>query len=191
MDLSVFFNNHHNFDTTLDLGQIEALRVNTDRNRVLCRVYFGRWSAGEIQPMEDAFRSIIIKYKEANIEVIFELFNNDLIFNNQTHDTKTPHDVIMWLLESDIHLLPTLLHQNCLARGSTGVWTMREVTGSILRLENHLGLPCGQNVGCPLLTQNIALIYTKLLSLGLCAPFILVSIEETELNETDHDHISR
>lgn len=181
MDLSNFFerDEDRDLDTIFDFDRLKAIKVNRNPKYILLRVFIGRWTSGEMVPLRNAFANIIGKYKALDLEVIFEEYNNDKIFNEYKW---TPADLFNCLREADIHLLPTLVHQNSLGRGTShSAWTMREVTRGLLTLRNHLGSPCGAPVLCHTLTQDIALLYRYLFPLDLCAPFIAINIETTDL----------
>lgn len=192
MDLSVFFQRkaERDIDTTVELALIKRLRLTIDNKIIKCHVFFGRWSSSECAPFLDAFASVTQKLKPLGIEIYLEIFNNDIIFQAGWD----PQALINCLLSADIHILACLLHQNALARAhSVGPfsWTMVSVLEGILRLRNHLGYPCGSHVFCPLLTQNIAVLYKLLYPLGLCATYTVVSIAESTLSDGDNEKLQR
>ena len=60
----------------------------------------------------------------------------------------TPTDLIDWLLDSDIHIIATHVHQG-IPRWSTSI-----VYTELHRLRNHCGFPSGDQLQCPVFTQH-------------------------------------
>jgi hypothetical protein len=171
----------------LDIATINALKINHDSTKILCRVFIGRWNDHQTESLDRVFGELITKYKHLGYDILFEKYTNDMIFKSNWN----PADTSNALISADIHFLPTLLHENCLARGQSDLWTIENVKSSIQRLRNHLGFPNSQYVDCPLLTYDIAKLFTYLYPLGLCVPFIIVSIEFSEIGGSDSNSIQR
>ena len=60
----------------------------------------------------------------------------------------TPTDLIDWLLDSDIHIIATHVHQG-IPR-----WSASIVYTELQRLRNHCGFPSGDQLQCPVFTQH-------------------------------------
>jgi hypothetical protein len=188
MDVSVAYLRNANgldMDTRVELAELMARRINLNPRVVLFRVFLGRWNSSESIPMEGAFVRIVEKYEPLGIHINFEKITNDIVFENNW----SPKDLADCLLEADVHLVPTLMHQNCLGRGGSDNWRMDTVVEQLSRLRFHLGSPSGIFVCCPLLIQNIAELYHLLYPLGLCAPFEVVSIADKEISHFDLNKI--
>jgi hypothetical protein len=68
----------------------------------------------------------------------------------------TEMDIVNWLLEGDIHFIISHIHQG------------------IVKLHDHPGFPSGDNLQCPVFTQDKYKYLSVLMSKGLCNPTLKV-----------------
>ena len=184
MDLSIICAEEaeESFDVGIERAIIKEFKVNHEPNVVLFRVLMGRLMGQQTEALTEMFGKITKKYEGLGIVVKFDILDNDTIFKHQL----SPTDAANFLLEGDIHLIPTVMYQNTFGRGGAGdLWTAAAVTSAIRRMTYHLGFPCGAHVECPLLMGDHAVIYSKLSPLGHCPPFLLVSIKYREIGGDD------
>ena len=180
MDLSIICveEAEESFDVGIERAIIKEFKLNHDPKVVLCRVLMGRLMGQQTEPLTETFGEIIRKYQGIGIVVKFDTLDNDNIFGNKL----SPTDAVNFLLEGDIHLIPTIMYQNIFGRGGAGgFWTAEAVTNATHRIRYHLGFPCGKHVECPLFMGDHATLYAMLSPLGRCPPFMLVSIKYREI----------
>jgi len=84
---------------------------------------------------------------------------------SEVNDFKlTEDDIINWLLEGDIHFIISYIHQ-----GIVNV-NMKKLYTSIMKLHDHPGFPVGDNLQCPVFTQDKYNYLSVLMTKGLCNP---------------------
>jgi hypothetical protein len=163
---------------------VRAVRLNKDSRRVLIRAFTGGcWADGEQgAPLKSAVSRVISLYKARGIRVIFQKFNNDDV---KTTYKWTCRDLINSLLEADIHLVTTHLHQGMLAMGGTGTFNIPEILSQLQRLRFHLGIPSGIYADDCIALQDKIILYDALAKDGLCAPTISVDITKSFVSIRD------
>ncbi len=62
--------------------------------------------------------------------------------------------LIDWLLESHIHIVLTHIHQGFSTHGNGVNVDMNEMMLDLLRLRYHVGFPSGEQLYCPVFTQD-------------------------------------
>lgn len=66
-----------------------------------------------------------------------------------------PEQLVDWLLEGDVHFILSHVHQGLSKQGVSQMgWNMIDLAQQIARLDLHPGFPSGQNLRCPVFTQN-------------------------------------
>ena len=106
VDLSVL--KRSDFETYLKLNEIESMRINKDPSVVKIFVLSGAKASRQLYQMKSAAAISIAKFAKQNIRLDFEYLNHDTIFSVLKW---TPWEVINYALKSDIHIIPTHLHQ--------------------------------------------------------------------------------
>ena len=109
------------------------------KKKMLIRVFGGGEMGWQIEPFEHAIRQYV-----ANGTATCEIMHVKEIKKRRWG----PHDFINWLLESDAHFIITHLHQGI------PKWDINEILDALGRLYYHLGFPTGQQLFCPIFTQN-------------------------------------
>ena len=72
----------------------------------------------------------------------------------------TPKQFVDWLLQSNIHFILAHVHQSLLLHNL--MWDMREALSHFQRLKFHTGFPTGDQLRCPVFTQD-KIVYLKCL----------------------------
>ena len=110
------------------------------------------------------------------IDIRVTEMDNDKVFN--THHWE-PSDLINFLMEFDIHVIPTHGHQANIARGGENrlMWTANEYIDKLNLLRYHLGYPMGKYLQCPVYLQD-KILYLDALK-QYCTPTIHVEIPQS------------
>ena len=80
----------------------------------------------------------------------------------------TEMDIVNWLLQGDIHFIISHIHQGIVNINMDKLYT------SIKKLHDHPGFPSGDNLQCPVFTQDKYQYLSVLMSKGLCNPTLKV-----------------
>jgi len=72
----------------------------------------------------------------------------------------SPNQFVMWFLQSNVHFLIAHVHQSLLLHNLK--WDMREALSQFQRLKYHTGFPTGDQLRCPVFTQD-KIVYLKCL----------------------------
>jgi hypothetical protein len=179
MDLDTIFSNLNpeNIDSIAAIAEIDALCENRDSNTVLIRAFVGGWNPQQAQPFDDALEKLALKYKPLGKTIIYEWLNNDSV---RTKLRWTCTELFTWLLGSDIHFLPTHVHQGMIAKGGTDSWNVSNILFNISRMRCHLGVPMGKHIDCPIFLQSKEKLYDILQSINLCIPTESVRIDSLD-----------
>jgi hypothetical protein len=148
---------------------MRALRVNKNRNVILIRAFSGSASGRAIEPFFTAIRRATETFRQRNITLQVEIYSNDLIKNVLRW---SPCELVDRLLESDVHLLATHLHEGNI--GKTIEWNIPNILANVSRLEFHLGNIMADNVYCPVNEQGKIKIY-KIMP-EYCLPTVSVTL---------------
>lgn len=121
-----------------------------------------------------------LKVKENGVEVkCLILYNRDLRVNDIDQ-----HGVIHMLAQSDIHIILSHLHQG------NGDWNISQLLADLMeKLSSHRGWPSGDNLSCPIFTQNKFKYIESCRELFL--PTLAINFDEstTMLDEANGAHI--
>jgi hypothetical protein len=99
---------------------------------------------------------------ELAIEEFNKLHNNIFLYcvSKNCRDVKHDHwgfkDLIDWLYHSDVHFIITHLHQGNSGNGAVKEmgWDVGKLYEYLDKLYDHPGYPSGENLRCPIFTQN-------------------------------------
>jgi hypothetical protein len=183
MDLSVL--NKSDVDSIIKIAEIAALRKRPlEDNYILIRIFIGGMKSVQAEVLEHAIVEVVNKCKNnfgLNIKV--EKFTNDDVRNRLKWSI---NELIDALLESDIHIISTHVHQGNVSK--TDSWNMINILSNIDRLEYHLGIPMGKHIRCPVFRQDKMELYKHLDELS--APTIEIMLND-RVSEADVVKISR
>lgn len=89
----------------------------------------------------------------------------------------SPADLIDWMLDSDVHLVLSHIHQGFSGKNEHQLgWNMNDLAHEVRRLTDHPGFPNGRQLLCPVFTQNK---YTYISAIpDFCNPTFSVRINE-------------
>ena len=147
-------------------------------NIILIRVFLGGSKSVQAEDLEYAIVKVVNKCKDSfGLTIRVEKFTNDDVRNRLKWSID---DLIDSLLESDIHIISTHVHQGNVSK--TDSWNMFNISNNINRLEYHLGIPMGKHIHCPVFTQDKMEIYRYLGDLS--DPTIEILLDDT-VSETD------
>ena len=185
MDLSVIYDPPE-YVQLYHLPELEALRENHIPTTVLIKAFTGGKKGQQKTVITLAIEELIAKYLKRGITIEFIEYTNDSVRNIHRMNCT---ELFTELLTSDIHLLPTHLHQGMVTKGGTDSWNMENIIKNIPRLKYHLGSPCGLHLECPVWSQNKGKLYAYLEALDLCLPSITLSIVNKQLSFEDENKL--
>jgi len=148
---------------------MKSFRINKNPKRILIRAFEGAASGRCIELFNAAVRRATEVLNGRGIEVMFESFSSDEVKNGNSW---SPTDLVDALLEADIHLLYTHLHEGNI--GKTIEWNINNILGNLDRLEFHLGNFMGARTKCHIFRQGKIEIY-KLMP-DYCLPSVAVTL---------------
>ena len=185
MDLSILDNT--DTDSIFQMAEIAGMskkRLQLDSKIILIRVFLGGSLAVQVDSLQHALLIVVKNFSEVGITVRVENFTN----NDDRNKLKwSVNDLINSLLESDIHLIGTHLHQGNLAKSE--YWNIQNISSNIDRLKYHLGIPMGKFIYCPVFRQDKLKLYECLNAFS--APTIGVSLHDETLSDVDLARITR
>lgn len=182
MDVSIYYR----WDTAslVQVQLMRALRVNKNPNVILIRAFSGAHEGRSSEPFFTAIRRATQTFRERNITLEVEIYSNDRIKNVLRW---SPGELVDRLLEADMHLLATHLHEGNIGR--TIEWNIPNILANISRLEFHLGNIMADNVHCPVNEQGKIKVY-KIMS-EYCLPTVSVTLPFLEwVDDADGAFIS-
>jgi hypothetical protein len=113
------------------------------------------------------FPNINIVYNEMDVLQ----FRNNVIEKKWTYKT-----LVDWLLSSHIHFIICHPHQGLIERGID--IAPLELYNELQRLKFHIGFPSGDELNCPVFTQNKAIYLNALYQYKLCNPTFFINVED-------------
>jgi len=134
---------------------IERSRLNCNEDRLskfIIGVFVGGLKGNQVDQFQLALQQVI---KE------FELYYNPgkllisvIYISVKDISTKrmSPADLIDELLNCDVHFILSHLHQSVLERNIG--WTIEDLLINLERLKYHRGFPSGEQLACPVFTQD-------------------------------------
>lgn len=119
-------------------------RDSTNKQIRHIRVFGGGKDRVQVVAFKFVINNFILKYPEAEIIV-------EYLFVSEIRDLgMAPGSLIDWLLDSDFHIFLSHPHQGI----SIQYFNCSELLSHLLRLEMHPGFPSGNNLRCPIFTQD-------------------------------------
>ena len=154
--------------------------------KLTVRVFYGGEDASQRTSFLGAVRELL--QVEDNFTV------KTLTICNSKDKNMTPKTLVDWLLDCDIHMIISHLHQGLSNKDELQMgWNMKELYAEVRRLANHPGYPSGIKLQCPVFTQNK---YNYLKAIPsfvnptLCIPIWYTNAPYPQNNAT-HDEISQ
>lgn len=115
--------------------------------RVIIRVFLGGHKGAQSIPWTSALQLLQLPKHRFGIQEITIKDVKDWEF--------TPSKLVDWLLDSDIHVILSHLHQGSSGQNEQQMgWNMDELARQVNRLRDHVGFPAGDHLNCPVFTQN-------------------------------------
>jgi len=136
------------FDDSGEVGISYSLfKSNTERLRI--RVFAG----GEMQNQDGHFKEAVGEcIKKYSLEADFEFLYIGKMRDNAAMWKNSPSLLVDWLLESDAHFIICQgVHMQLM---QTFNWNAVDIYKQIDRLWSHPGIPNGQNLRCPIWSQD-------------------------------------
>ena len=99
------------------------------------------------------FDSAILQLKKSHKHIYDKLDVKYLTQKVVRKEQMTPEQVSNWLLESDIHIILSHVHQGILEPRYYD-WTPRVIEEYFFRLHQHRGFPTGIQLKCPIFLQD-------------------------------------
>jgi len=184
MDLSIYESSE--LDKILAIAEIDGLNKNKNDNIVTIGIFTGGSDARQKDDVINAAGVVESFFQDLGIEIRYSIFDNETVFNKKHW---TPSDLINFLLEHDIHLIPTHGHQGNIARGNDInrlMWTANEYVDKLQLLQYHLGYPNGRYLFCPVYLQDKFMYLTHLQK--YCTPSLSIEIpQERPFTPNDDD----
>jgi hypothetical protein len=145
-------------------------------DQVIIKVFIGGAGAVQIKHFSTAWSRLRlqIKYKieYINTEDIRKLFAK-------------PSDLVDWFLNSHVHFILAHIHQGI----SQKYWCMDELRCELIRLKFHNGFPNGDELQCPIFTQN-KYKYLKAIE-EFANPTLAIVLKENYDYSSIHDEVKR
>ena len=149
MDYSAANRTTTRVDDTIFMWEAIESTPRTDRQSILVRAFTG----GDKSCQRDPF---YISFCQCRDEVLRK-YGVNLMYENM--DTKTlckkrwnPNQLMNWLLSSNVHFITAHAHQGLRSHGIS--WDMEDYLQQLQRLKFHVGFPSGEQLSCPVFTQN-------------------------------------
>ena len=166
MDLSIL--ERTDLDSLVAIQCIRAARVNLKRNVILLRAFKG--ATRQDEAFTRALSEAQCELLAENITLIYEVFDSDHVKNVLKW---TVSQLVDWLLEADIHLIPCHVHEGNLAK--TESWNIENIRIQLKRLKYHKGVPMGKHFDCCIWGQDKYEMYVK--TYPLSAPAMKIPLE--------------
>jgi hypothetical protein len=152
-----------------------------ERKKIVINVFQGGDCANQYVP----FITALTRFQRSNkYDIIVTIKKN----KDVKEEKWTVKELVNWLLDCDIHFILTHIHQGIREYLH---WNMSELYSEILRLQAHKGFPNGEQLRCPMFTQD-KYEYLKILkSVELANPTLKISLNETADFASQIDGITR
>jgi len=134
-------------------------------------VFTGGMKAVQIEPFTHAIGLIRTKFNKMGIELIVEMIGIKEVSEKRWDS----HDLIDWLLASNIHFVLSHIHQGCNTHNL--IWNKPLMLKQLERLKYHRGFPTGQQLSCPVFTQNKGG-YLRALPSNMINPTLIINLRE-------------
>lgn len=143
------------------IGNITTEKPNKEQSKVLelsvpkpvaCKVILFRvFTGGKSYAQGTSFTSAVNEMKLPPNLYRMEIINITLIKDNRL----SPRQLVDWLLSSHVHIILSHVHQGLSGANELMLgWNMNELARELSRLKNHVGFPTGNQLDCPVFTQD-------------------------------------
>ena len=119
------------------------------------RVFCGGLTGNQSSAFKVAMSSILREYHEnfMNLNPGLIRIHVEYITNSDVSDRKwLPSHLVDYLLESDLHFILTHVHQGLTSKNIG--WIIPSLLKHLHRLKHHPGFPTGDQLSCPVFTQD-------------------------------------
>jgi hypothetical protein len=155
IDTSIF--DSPNLNDRIQIAQIRHLRINKDPKNVLIRGFTGGKGGRQLEEFTCAMTKAQMLYEKQGYRIISEMHNQDTIKNVCK---LTPTAFTDYVLQGDIHLYITHLHEGNVAKSTS--WNIPNILANVDRLSHHLGNLMGVKNKCPIYRQGKMEVYEML-----------------------------
>ena len=166
IDTSIF--DSHNLNDRIQIAQIRHLRINTDPKIVLIRGFTGGKGGRQLEEFTRAMTKAQMHYQIQGYRIISEMYEQDTIKNVCK---LTPTTFTDYVLQGDIHIYITHLHEGNIAKSSS--WNIPNILANVDRMSHHLGNLMGKNK-CPVYRQGKKEVYEMLPD--HCLPTLIIDL---------------
>jgi len=127
--------------------QLTDPRLYAIDQKVIIRVFLGGHKGAQSIPWTSALQMLRLPENRFLVQEVTIKDVKDREF--------TPRGLVDWLLDSDIHIILSHLHQGSSGQNEQQLgWNMDELARQVSRLRDHVGFPTGHHLECPVFTQN-------------------------------------
>jgi len=146
-----------------------------NKRRYLIRVFKGGQSdVYQGVPFSDAMTELQQEYRH----VLFDVEWLDCV--QLKRNRWSIKEFVDWLIEPDVvdmHFIIGHIHQGIILCGNSSMdWKMEELYNEILRLRDHNGFPTGDQLLCPMFTQDKFQYLGPLLDVGFVNPSLRIPL---------------
>lgn len=145
----------------------EVVKKRRIQGPIVLRVYQGGRNAYQVYSICEAMSELKLKYNNLTVET--------LITDDMKAMRFTEEDFVNWLLDSDIHLIHTHIHQGIDMLN----FDMNELKKQLRRLSHHPGFPNGIYLTCPVFTQDKYNYLKILMENGSCNPTLKIDFNRS------------
>jgi hypothetical protein len=134
---------------------IERSRINRSSQRqrmFIIGVFTGGLRGVQVDQFLEALQLVIqefeLYYNPGKLQIsVFYISAKDVANNRMT-----PTQLVDRLLNADVHFILSHIHQSLLNRNIG--WRIDDLLTNLERLKFHKGFPCGEQLSCPVFTQD-------------------------------------
>lgn len=156
---------------------IERSRINRGdyrQSKFIIGVFTGGLRGVQVHQFEAALKQVInefeLYYNPGKLEIsVFYITAKDVAKYRMT-----PTDLVNRLLDSDVHFILSHIHQALIGRNLG--WCIDDLLSNLERLKYHKGFPSGEQLSCPVFTQDKYDYITRIA--GYSIPTMKVPIKE-------------
>lgn len=139
-----------------DDGRTNVPKKQQHPSNLLIRVFTGGSASIQVGPFTSALSLFIKTFNEQQQEALNDspkrIVAEYMGVNEVCKQRWTASSLIDWLLHSDVHFILAHVHQGISSHGME--WNMHETKVQLMRLKYHTGFPCGEQLACPVFTQD-------------------------------------
>lgn len=125
-------------------------KARLEQSKIVIRVHEGGREGNQLKYLTRAKQHMNEHFREIYVLLKFESMNNNDIKENNW----SPEQLIDWLLEADIHIILTHVHQGMTCLPGRDDWEINAIQTNLWRLKCHRGFPNALNLKCRIFTQD-------------------------------------